>query len=253
MLSNRQIAFVNDYVVHFNGTRAALRAGFSSGSAAQEAYRLLSNDQVVAAIAERQAEIAAAAGLSAEWVLRQWKQIAEADPNELIWNEVECCRHCYGVNHEYQWVEFEYRKAVESAQSHQCGKNCEQPCTKRIPPLPSGGFGYDPHEPPASTCPVCHGVGQERVRVADTRRVKGAARRLYAGVKTTQHGIEVKMRDQDAALQNIAKYLGMVIDKREIAGPNGGPIPVAHYDAKDLSDDQLAQVIQQQEKEETTE
>jgi hypothetical protein len=37
----------------------------------------------------------------------------------------------------------------------------------------------------------------------------------------------------------------MLIDKRELAGPNGGPIPVANYSADDLTDDQLAQIILQ--------
>lgn len=243
MLSARQISFVREYLVDFNGTRAAIRAGIPEGGASTEAYRLLSNAEVVAAINDRQTELAAAAGLSIEWVLRQWKEIAEADPAELIYLEVECCRHCHGVNHEYQWTEFEYRKAVEVVRSHACNSRCEEPCVKRVPPLPTGGMGFDPHLAPEPHCPVCHGRGVDRVIVADTRKLKGAAKRLYAGIRQMQHGVEVKMRNQDEAVDKIAKFLGMLIDKRELSGPNGQPVTIASFDAKDLTDEQLLQVI----------
>jgi hypothetical protein len=86
--------------------------------------------------------------------------------------------------------------------------------------------------------------------VEETRKLKGSARRLYGGLKQDKDGrIQVLMRDQDAALNNIAKYLGMVVDKRELSGPNGQPVPVAHYDAKDLTDDQLAAIIMGEEDE----
>jgi phage terminase small subunit len=186
------------------------------------------------------------AGLSIEWVLRQWKQIAEANPGELCWTEVDCCRHCYGVEHKYQWIELEFRQAFDSALAHQCGKMCERRgCINKMPDG-SGGIGYDPRKPPVSDCPVCAGRGTERVRIADTRHVKGSARRLYAGVKQTKDGIEIKMRDQDAALQNISKYFGMVIDRKEISGPGGKPIKLdlKKVDMRDLSDEQLIKVIQ---------
>lgn len=249
MLNARQLAFVREYLVDFNGTQAAIRAGYAPSSAHDQAYNLLSNPEVAKRIVDIQEERAAAADLSAEWVLRQWKMIAEADPNELIFLELESCRFCHGLNHQFQWNEFEYKNAVAAAAAHVCGAKCEQPCVKRIPPIPSGGFGFDPRRAPASDCPNCNGKGVERVGLADTRRVTGSARRLYAGVKQTQHGIEIKMRDQDGAVKNIAQYLGMLIDKRELSGPNGQPIPMAHFTAADLSDDQLAQIIQQQESE----
>jgi phage terminase small subunit len=245
MLTAQQNAFVAEFPKDFNGTQAALRVGVAASNAATQAWRWLSNPDVVEAIEERQKDLAAAAGISVEWVLRQWKEIAEADPAELIYYEIQCCRHCHGLNHEFHWTEFEYKKAVELAQSHVCGSKCEQPCVKRIPPIPNGGFGFDPRREPALDCPHCHGNGDGRVGIADTRRLKGPARRLYAGVKETQHGIEVKMRDQDTARDNIAKYLGMLIDKRELSGPNGQPLAMVGFTAADLTDDQLAQIILQ--------
>jgi phage terminase small subunit len=249
MLTALQNAFVLEYPKDWDGKHAAMRVGVSENTAAQAAYRWLTNPEVAEAIEERKKDLAAAAGLSVEWVLRQWKEIAEADPAELIYMELRSCRHCHGLNHEFQWSEFEYRKAVEAAQSHVCNSKCEQPCVKRIPPIPNGGFGFDPSRAPAPDCPQCHGNGEERVGLADTRRLKGPARRLYAGIKQTQHGIEVKMRDQDGARDNIAKYLGMLIDKRELSGPNGTPIAIAGFTAADLTDDQIAQMLLQEQSE----
>lgn len=246
MLSALQNAFILEYSKDWKATQAAMRVGVAEGNASQQAYRWLSNVEVYEAIEERKKDLAAAAGLSVEWVLRQWREVAEADPNELIYMELECCRHCHGLNHQFQWTEFEYNNAVAAAAAHVCGAKCDQPCVKRIPPLPHGGFGFDPRRVPVNDCPYCHGKGVERVGIADTRRLKGSARRLYAGIKQTQHGIEVKMRDQDLARDNIAKYLGMVITKGEISGPNGQPIPVANFSAKDLTSDQLAQIIAQE-------
>lgn len=249
MLTAKQRRFCIEYPVDSNGTQAAIRAGYAEGSAQQTASDLLLNPLIKAAIAEREAELAAAAGLTVEAVLRDWLDIANADPNELIYIRVECCRYCHGVNHRYQWTEHEYALAVEAASRHICNKragcNSDAPdqCPKRLPPDGLGGFGFNPHNEPAEDCPVCFGDGVEKVKARDSRNLKGSARRLYAGVKQTQNGIEIKMRDQDAAKLNLAKYLKMLIDRSEVAGPNGGPIPVAGIRAADLTDDQLAAII----------
>lgn len=58
-------------------------------------------------------------------------------------------------------------------------------------------------------CPRCLGEGEPRTVLRDTRALSPSARALYAGAKQTQHGIEIKMRDQDKALDSIARALGM--------------------------------------------
>ena len=238
-----QRRFVVEYPIDFNGTQAAIRAGYSPKTAAEISSRLLTLPQIVAAIEKRQQELAAAAALTVDWVLNEWREIASADPSEIIYARLECCRHCHGVEHRYQWTEFEYAQAVDLALAHRCGPKCAQPCPLAQVPDGLGGFGYSPHNPPAADCPVCHGDGYERVMLADVRKLSGPARRLYAGIKKTKDGVEVKFRDQDGALKNIAQFLGMMIEKRELAGPGGGAIPVAHFTADELSDDQLAAIV----------
>jgi phage terminase small subunit len=78
---------------------------------------------------------------------------------------------------------------------------------------------------------------------AATELLTGSAKKLFVGVKRTRDGMEVKLRDQDAALHNLARYLGMFIERKEITGANGQPIAIASLKAEDLTDDQLAALI----------
>ena len=215
-----------------NATQAAIRAGAAKSSARQTASRWMAKDYIRAAIDDRYAEIAAVAAITPAAVLRRWWDIANADANELVVNAVDCCRHCYGSLHAYQWTEAEYTREVDKA--IESGKP---------PPDGLGGFGFDPHREPHPMCPECFGDGVERVAVADTRKLKGSAKLLYAGVQKTKDGVKVLMRDQDAALANIARYLGMSKERVELTGANGGPVATVGVTAADLSDDQLAAVL----------
>lgn len=231
-LNVKQIRFVVAYCDSGNATEAAKSAGYAADSAHTQGSRLLQNDEIKDAIKERERELASAAGLNVQWVLDQWRRIAEADPNELTRIERVNCRCCYGISHLPQWTELEYTSALNRALDK----------GKPAPDI-AGGLGFNPRREPSPECPICGGDGEEKVWFADTRKLKGSARRLFAGVKQTQHGLEIKMRDQDAAVSNISKYLGMLIDKKEVGGPGGGPIPVANITADDLTNDQLAAII----------
>lgn len=242
----RQRAFITEYLVDFNGTKAAIRAGYAPKSAHDSAFQLLSNSEIMQAVEDKARERLSVAELSIAWVLHQWKQIAEADPSELIRVELECCHYCYGVDHNFQWTEPEYREQLYFSARHECGMRCKSPCRLAVPPNAAGGFGFDPRRPPLSDCPVCAGKGVERVKLAATRHVKGSARRLFAGVKQTKDGIEIKMRDQDAALQNISKYFGMAVDRLQVAKPGesfGSPVDLREIDPHDLTNEQLVQLI----------
>ena len=177
-------------------------------------------------------EVAYAAGITPEWVVGQWAKIAHADPNDIVQIRRTCCRHCHGFGHQYQWTEAEYSAAVDRAVDS--GK-----------PAPDGmgGFGFDPNAEPHPECPECGGLGIEDVHVADTRKLRGPAKVLYAGAERTRNGIKINMRDKDAAVANLARYLGMMVDKKEFSGPGGGPIPLANLTAEDLTDDQLAAIL----------
>lgn len=98
----------------------------------------------------------------------------------------------------------------------------------RYVPCPECFAGVqDPKVEPRPDCEACHGEGVGHAHVADTRKLTGAARKLYAGVRVTKEGLQVQMRSQDGALGLLFDHLGLAAPKRgELSGPNGGPIPV---------------------------
>lgn len=243
MLTEMQTKFVREYVKRLiepglrpNVTEAAMAAGCSATNASAQGSKWLELPKVQLAIQEKTAQLAAVAELDAAWVLSQWKQIAEADVNELMQLRLKCCHYCWGHGHQYQWTEGAFTRAVTQA------------IERRLPPPDGmGGFGYDMNMKPNPDCPECGGLGEEFIHFSDTRNLSGSARRLYAGAKQTKEGLQILMRDQDGALNNIAKYLQLLVERREISGPNGTPIPIAaNVTAKDFTDEQLAAIIAQQ-------
>jgi phage terminase small subunit len=228
-LTPKQRRFVNEYCVDENATQAYIRAGYAQEGAGQAAHKLLKIAEIAGAIKERMEELAVAASITPEWVVAQWAKIATANPSALVSVRRTNCRHCHGFGHQYQWTEAEYSKAVDVA--------CD---TGKEAPDGMGGFGFDPNAAPNKDCPECGGQGIADVYVADTRKVRSP---LYAGAERTRNGIKVNMRDQDAAVSNLARYLGMMVDRKEISGPGGGPVALAHLSADDLSDDQLAAIL----------
>lgn len=66
-------------------------------------------------------------------------------------------------------------------------------------------------------CPVCAGDGTVPIAwFEDTRNLGPSERALFAGVKVTEHGIEVKTKDQMRALELLGKHLGIFTEKVEL-------------------------------------
>lgn len=225
-LTPKQRRFVNEYCVDENATQAAIRAGYSENGAGQIAHKLLKSAEIQAAIKERMEEVAVAASITPEWVVAQWVKIATADDNKLTQVRRTCCRHCHGFGHQYQWTEAEYSAAVDKAVD-----------TGKPAPEGLGGFGYVPTAAPHIDCPECGGEGIADVYVADTRKAKSP---LYAGAERTRNGIKINTRDKDAAVTNLARYLGMLQPDKIIAMSPKVNVTVT---ADDLTDEQLAAVI----------
>ncbi|WP_417070810.1 terminase small subunit [Niveibacterium terrae] len=209
-LTPKQSRFVDEYLVDLNGKQAAIRSGYSARTAEVQASKLLRNPKVQRAISARMESREQRTEITQDMVLRRYWDIATADQNELTQYRRTCCRHCWGVDHGFQWVdEAEYQKALDSQKEDDDGA---------MPPPPelSGGFGFDSAKDPAADCPRCHGEGVGQPFVADTRKLQGPARMLYAGIKQTKEGIEVKTHDQLAALNQVARHLGLFNDKLQL-------------------------------------
>lgn len=142
-----------------------------------------------------------------------------ADVNEIIEHRRENCRHCYGINHLYQWKDrAEYERV--------CDEVVLNAAEGEIPVVPSsaGGFGFDAHALPHPDCPNCGGDGYGHVHVHDTRFLSPGARLLYQGMKQTKEGIEVKTIDQLAVLRTMAQHMGMLDPKLTIKGDAENPL-----------------------------
>jgi phage terminase small subunit len=164
-----------------------------------------------------------------------WDRIM-ADRRELINHVRRCCRCCYGTNHQHQWVdEDEFTNALDA-----WTKNVDPVDGSSKEPMPSaeGGYGFDPHKEPDVTCtsPDCMGDGHGKTVIADTTKLEGAAALIYEGVKETAQGIEIKLADRNADIQQLSKLLGWSVDKMEGAINTGnGALPDEAYNIPSTS------------------
>lgn len=226
--------FVSEYLIDFNGRRAAEAAGYSPDTARQAASELLAKPEVQAAVEAKQKELVDSLGVSTELVLARLHAIATADPRELSELHRGCCRYCWGKNHLYQRTPKEMREAQHNWEAAE--KERQEKGQPSVPFEVGGGLGWNPKRDPNPKCPECWGEGEERVVFKDTRDLSPAARLLFAGVEQTQHGLKVRTNSQPEALLNIGKHLGMFTKRVEHSGPNGGPIQQEHAAVGQLLD-----------------
>lgn len=79
-LSNKQLAFINEYLRDFNATQAAIRAGYSAKAARVQGSRLLTNANVSSEIQSRIAE----KSMSADEVLLRLAEMARGDMGDFL-------------------------------------------------------------------------------------------------------------------------------------------------------------------------
>ena len=84
-LTERQKAFVREFLVDQNASAAYIRAGYKdTPSARANAARLIAKDSIQAAIREGIAKHADAAGLTVDRIWDEWRRIALADVGDII-------------------------------------------------------------------------------------------------------------------------------------------------------------------------
>ncbi len=75
-LTDKQAAFVREYCVDWNGTQAAIRAGYSAKTAQEQSSRLLSKAIVQAAVAEARAAAVEKNAVTVDEILGGLREIA---------------------------------------------------------------------------------------------------------------------------------------------------------------------------------
>lgn len=201
-LTPKQQRFVEEYLTDLNATQAAIRAGYSEKTAAEQAHQLLQKTSLASAIVEAQAKRSERTEITQDMVLTELWQIASADPNELIQWRRGACPKCWG----------DPAPVAESLEGQPHGgalkrakaQDAEIPVTE-----------------PNPDCESCKGEGAGRAYVFDTRFLTGPARKLYAGVKVSKQGLEVKMHDRSLALRLVGQHLGMFKTQVEHSGQIG--------------------------------
>lgn len=146
-----------------------------------------------------------------------------ADVNEIMEYRRENCRHCHGKDFAFQWRdETEFRTACADVErNNHCLAEGEKP---QQMPTNEGGYGFVKTDPPNPDCPNCSGEGYGHTHFHDTRFLSGDAARLFAGVKETQNGTEVKVHDQLAIGKLIMQHMGMLDPKLTIKGDKENPL-----------------------------
>lgn len=184
------------------------------------AHDLLTDPKIAARIKELRDAAVDTVIFEIKDILREWVTIATADPSELSRTRHLSCRHCWGEGHAYQWKNpNEYALAVAAVMDHNANKSAK--AKEQTMPDAAGGFGYRKLDPPHPKCPECDGEGILDTYVADIAAASPSARKLYAGIKQTANGPEIKLRDQCGALLNLAKYYGMHSDTLRLTLPPG--------------------------------
>jgi len=231
-LNDMQARFVSEYLIDMNRVAAYKRAGGKGegNTAYVAASRMYRNDKVSRAIRDALAARERRTQITQDAVLKMWWELATADATQITEHRRLCCRHCWGFGHQYQW-----RDAVEFEEA-----GAEAKEKKKAAPRDDGGYGFDATLDPNPECPRCNGMGVSRAFFHDTRDLHGAARRLFAGVKEGRFGLEVQMRNQDEALKMVAQHLGMLKNRTELTGADGGPINQVNYTPEDYAKAQAA-------------
>ena len=83
-LNDKQLHFASEYPTDYNGTQAAIRAGYAPGSARVTAARLLANANIRAKIRERQKELLDAAFVTQERIVSELAKTAFYDVNDYV-------------------------------------------------------------------------------------------------------------------------------------------------------------------------
>lgn len=117
-LSGKHERFCQEYIIDYNGTQAAIRAGYSEASAKQTAYKLQKRDDINSRIRELQREQVKRLGLSQDYVVLElldtYKSCREATPVK----EWDYDEGCFVETGKYQFDSKGALKALEIIGKH---------------------------------------------------------------------------------------------------------------------------------------
>lgn len=200
-LTANEQRFVEEMLLDPSPVECFFRAGYKATDrhkAGVKVQEIMKRPKVKAALAEGRKKRADRLSISQDMVIKRLWAIASADPNELVSVHREPCRHCWGIEHKYQFTDMELEERNKEAEQLGLDK-----------PDQKGGGGFQPSDPPHPKCPQCGGRGKSHVVLKDTRDLSPAARLLYAGAEMTRNGAKINMNSQMTALIKLAEHYGL--------------------------------------------
>lgn len=233
-LNPRQQRFVDNYSVSLDLQSAAKAAGYTHDKTVYTG--LLTFVKVRCAIREKLALASAAAAVTAASLRRELKLIDEADPTELsgIWKVP--CRHCWGINGQFQYsaaemfyieqaydygaegwpidcITSEFGKVVRAhADAAYAAAAAKRPLDRK------GGTGYTRTKREINpNCGQCHGQGIPIGYVCDTRTLSPGGKALFAGVKIMPgERIEINQISKEPTRAILARDLQVGVERKEL-------------------------------------
>lgn len=204
-LSEKVKLFVAEYLVDLNATRAYMRVfpGATPATARQEGWRIQKQPEVREAIRLGMEARQRRAELDADAVVQRLTMMATADERELMELRRGCCRFCWGADHRYQFTAAEMERAEAE---HAAAVERDE---AKGDFDPKGGTGFNANDPPNPECPECFGDGRVRTVFKDTRYLSPGAAMLFAGIKETKDGLEVKLHSRADALTSLGRHFGI--------------------------------------------
>lgn len=211
-LTPDQERFVEYMLTDPRATWAFARATGRRGPAArQAASRWLKDPRIRERLRRGQEAKKTVTKLKGDNLLRELAAVVTADPRDLIEYRRGACRWCHGAGHRYQRTPAEYERELKAYLDVENIKpDTMKPDRQGLLFDQQGGIGFNPNAKPAPDCPECHGHGVGYTYVKDSRDISAAAARLYAGVKETKDGLEIKIRNPDRALELALRHLGLL-------------------------------------------
>lgn len=180
-------------------------------TAATESWRMLRKPEIQAQVALERDDLQRRTGVTTEELVRELVSIVRADPRDLVEYFVGACRYCHGIDHRYHRTKAEYDRDLAAFENtgmlpRRLRKSKDDGEVQDWDT--EGGPGYDRNADPHENCPECGGRGVGHTILKDTRLLSVDAARLYAGVRESKEGIEVRMQSKDAAIDKLMRVLG---------------------------------------------
>jgi phage terminase small subunit len=190
--------------------RAVAAAGYKTTHALMQADKLLQDPLVKATVEQAVRKHMERAEVNGEAIMRYWLEIAMC---EIPWPLAGPCRHCWGIDHQYQYTQAEYRTAMRKHTAEQLKK---QP-HNRVPFDDLGGMGFDRTKKPHPYCPECHGEGRNYARTLDPDKLTEAQRHAIDEIKVGKDGsVSLKMRDRSRAMENLQQLMGLIQPRKPL-------------------------------------